>query len=139
MSSEDGTLKETLENITSALRDLTTHVAAIESRSETRASVTMNRQESETISESRAQLESQVSASPSNIGAADVHRDYERVKESVCSISIPNQYKVQDSATGIKQDCKPVPKVVTKCARFAETGMKIMLQMPADDGDHQQK
>ena len=78
--------------------------------------MTVNRQESETISECRAQLESQVSASPSNIGAADVHRDYERVKESVRRISIANQYKVQDSATGIKQDCKPELKVVTKCA-----------------------
>ena len=97
--------------------------------------MTVNRQESETISKSRAQLESQVSASPSNIGAADVHRDYERVKESVCRISIPNQYKVQDSATGVKQDCKPVLKVVTKCARVAETGMKIMSQMPDNHGD----
>ena len=100
MSSEDGTLKETLENIAAGLGlDLTTRVAAMGSSSETRASVTVNRQESETISESRAQLESQVSASPSNIGAADVHRQHERVKES-----IPNQYKVQHSATGIKQD-----------------------------------
>ena len=57
------------------------------------------------------------------------------MKESVSRISIPVQYKVQDSATGIKQDCKPVLKVVTKCARFAETGMKIMLQMPDNDGD----
>ena len=64
-----------------------------------------------------------------------MHRHYERVKESVSRISTPNQYKVQDSATGIKQDCKPVLKVVTKCERFAKTGIKIMQQMRDNHGN----
>ncbi|GFS18638.1 transposase [Elysia marginata] len=40
--------------------------------------------------------------------------------------------RVNDSAVGIKIDSKPVLKVVSKSARFAETGLKIPGNLPQD-------
>ncbi|GFR58905.1 hypothetical protein ElyMa_003490800 [Elysia marginata] len=81
----------------------------------------------------RAQLDGPSITSPPTSGAADVQRDFDRVRDSVTRIHVPNNYKVNDSSVSIKQDCKPALKVISKCARYAETGLKIMSQIPDNE------
>ena len=65
----------------------------------------------------------------------DVSQEFELVRGRLSKVSIPTQYRVHDSSAGIKQDCKPTLKVVSKCARFAETGLKqLSLITPDADG-----
>ncbi|GFR71989.1 hypothetical protein ElyMa_000367700 [Elysia marginata] len=65
----------------------------------------------------------------------DVSQEFELVRDRLSKVSIPTQYRVHDSSAGIKQDCKPTLKVVSKCARFAETGLKqLSLITPDADG-----
>ena len=64
--------------------------------------------------------------------AADIQRDFERLRDSLARIPTPPGLKVSDSSNGIKQECRPALKVLSKCARFAETGLKVLSQIPAD-------
>ena len=52
--------------------------------------------------------------------------DFERLRDSLLRIPVPNDLKVRDSATGIKQDCKPTLKIIQKCARYAEVLLKVL-------------
>lgn len=62
--------------------------------------------------------------------AADIQRDFERIKETLQRTPVPDNYKVRDSAVGIKQDCKQSLKILSKCARYSETAIKIIHQIP---------
>lgn len=65
----------------------------------------------------------------------DVSQEFELVRDRLSKVSISTQYRVHDSSAGIKQDCKPTLKVLSKCARFAETGLKqLSLITPDADG-----
>ncbi|KAK3774908.1 hypothetical protein RRG08_007266 [Elysia crispata] len=63
----------------------------------------------------------------------DVTQEFERVRDKLNRVSLPSSYKVHDSAAGIKQDCKPALKVISRCARFAETGLKQLSTFERDD------
>ena len=56
----------------------------------------------------------------------DIQRQFQSLRGRLSSVQIPPYCKVHDSAVGIKTDCKPVLKVISKLARFAETGLKIL-------------
>lgn len=57
---------------------------------------------------------------------SDIQRDYERLRDAFANIPVPPGLKVNDSSTGIKNESKPSLKILSKCARFAETGMKVI-------------
>ncbi|GFO29463.1 reverse transcriptase [Plakobranchus ocellatus] len=72
------------------------------------------------------------SASPAETfsSAADILKDFERLRDSLVRIPVPNNFKVNDTTTGIKQDCRGTLSVLSKCARFAETGLKVLTTLP---------
>ncbi|GFN90261.1 hypothetical protein PoB_001676700 [Plakobranchus ocellatus] len=72
------------------------------------------------------------SASPAETSssAADILKDFERLRDSLVRIPVPNNFKVNDTTTGIKQDWCGTLRVLSKCARFAETGLKVLTTLP---------
>ncbi|GFO31450.1 hypothetical protein PoB_005795500 [Plakobranchus ocellatus] len=68
------------------------------------------------------------SASPAETSssAADILKDFSRLRDSLVRIPVPNNFKVNHTTTGIKQDCRGILRVLSKCARFAETGLKVL-------------
>ena len=65
-------------------------------------------------------------------GAAnfEFQKEYERVRDSLTRVQLPPSLKVHDSSTGIKQECKGALKVISKCARYSETAIKILETIP---------
>ncbi|GFO22533.1 hypothetical protein PoB_004903800 [Plakobranchus ocellatus] len=72
------------------------------------------------------------SASPAETSssAADILKDFERLRDSLVRIPVPNNFKVNHTTTGIKQDCRGTLRVLSKWARFAETGLKVLTTLP---------
>ena len=64
----------------------------------------------------------------------DIQRQFESLRDRLSRIQIPSYCKVNDSAVGIKSECKPTLKVITKSARFAETGLRVLAVL---QGPHQ--
>ena len=61
----------------------------------------------------------------SNQGAVvDSLREFDSIEESLQRIKLPAHLKLADSQTGITKECKAALKVVSRCGRFAETGLK---------------
>lgn len=53
-------------------------------------------------------------------------KDFESVKDKYSKHHLPQHLKVHDPAGGIKQDCKPALKILSKSARYTETALKIL-------------
>ena len=124
---------EQIENLTESIKVLTTTVSSLATRIEAlENSNTASPTEHDTsqTDEARALLaDQQTQSGPNNsfeFVAADVQRDFERLRDSLLRVPVPNDLKVRDSATGIKQDCKPALKIIQKCARYAEVLLKIL-------------
>lgn len=63
------------------------------------------------------------------------NQEFDLLRDRLNKVSIPNQLRVHDSAAGIKQECKPALKILSKCARFWETGLKqLSIFKVYDDG-----
>ena len=56
----------------------------------------------------------------------DIHKEFESIKESVSRIALPPWLKIHDTQVGIKQEHKAALKILSKCARFTETGLKLI-------------
>lgn len=56
----------------------------------------------------------------------DIHKEFESIKESVSRIAMPHWLKIHDTQVGIKQEHKAALKIISKCARFTETGLKLI-------------
>ena len=56
----------------------------------------------------------------------DYLKEFDQVKDSVARITLPQHLKLVDSQTGIKAESNPTLKVISKTARIAETGFKIL-------------
>lgn len=74
----------------------------------------------------------------STLGASsDILRDFDCIKDSLSRITIPNKFKVNDSPRGIGKESKTALSVLSKCARFAETGLKVIAALqPENEDDH---
>ena len=68
---------------------------------------------------------------------ADIQREFYHVRDSLARVSIPKKYKVNDSAKGIGKDSKATLGVVSKCARYAETGLKAIASFQPERKDEQ--
>ncbi|GFR88390.1 hypothetical protein ElyMa_000769000 [Elysia marginata] len=64
--------------------------------------------------------------------AQDKLKQYEHLRDRLSKVQVPPQFKVADSSTGIKQEHRPTLKVVSKCARHAETGLKLLSTLTQD-------
>ena len=65
--------------------------------------------------------------------AADIQRDFERLKDTLTKIPVPDGFKVKDNNTGIKKEDKHALKIISKCSRYAETALKILSNQPSND------
>ena len=72
------------------------------------------------------------SASPPEF---DIQKKFDSLKDSLAKIQLPPECKVNESQQGIKSDCKPPLKIITKTARFAETGLKLISQLNTQNPD----
>ncbi len=59
----------------------------------------------------------------------DSSKEYDAIRESLQKVKLPNYMRVADSQLGIARDQKGTLKVVSKCARFAETGLRWISKM----------
>ena len=62
-------------------------------------------------------------------GATDysnVQREFEQIRDSLVRTVLPPYLRVNDSPTGIARECKQTLKILSKTARYAETGLKII-------------
>ena len=53
-------------------------------------------------------------------------REFELIRDRHSRIPLPQHLKLADSTTGIKNDSRPTVKVISKTARIAETGLKLL-------------
>ena len=60
----------------------------------------------------------------------NIQRDFENIKDSTNRVILPSHLKVNDAAAGIKQDCKATLKILSKTARYADTGLNIFASSP---------
>ena len=67
--------------------------------------------------------------------STDIQRDFESLKDSLNRVPLPN--KINDSARGIGKDNKSTLTVLSKCARFAETGLKVFATLQPISEDEQ--
>ena len=65
--------------------------------------------------------------------AADIQRDYERLRDSLNRTPVPEGLKVYDNSIGIKKEDKHALKILSKCARYTETALKIVSSITAED------
>ena len=72
------------------------------------------------------------SASPSEF---DIQKRFENLRDSLSRIQLPPDCKVNESQQGIKSECKPALKVISKTARFAEAGLKLISQYSPSDAE----
>ena len=61
-------------------------------------------------------------------GNIQVQEEYQAIRDSVQSIKLPADLKVSDSKQGVKREDTLHAFVVSKCAKFAETSMKLLIQ-----------
>ena len=63
----------------------------------------------------------------------DVNKEFEVIRDSVARISLPPWLKVHDTQAGIKQEHKQTLKVISKTARYTETGLKLLSTFKKED------
>ncbi|GFR67202.1 hypothetical protein ElyMa_001991800 [Elysia marginata] len=70
-------------------------------------------------------------------GCRVIQREFDNVRDSLIRVPLPKHYKVNDSAKGISKDCKSTLSVISKCARYAETGLKAIASLqPNQEDEH---
>ena len=69
--------------------------------------------------------------------SADEQREYDRLRDSLNRVPLPKNYKVNDSAKGIGKEGRQTLAIISKCARFSETGLKVLavLQPVSEDSN----
>ena len=65
----------------------------------------------------------------------DICRQFDSIRDRLGKVSIPENYKVNDSPIGIKQESKPCLKIISKTARHAETGLKVLANITSPDNE----
>lgn len=72
---------------------------------------------------------------PTEIRAADLQRDFDRLRDSLNRVPVPEGLKLYDSSTGVKQECRPTLRVISKCARYTEVTLKILSAIKVENGE----
>lgn len=62
-------------------------------------------------------------------------REYEAVRKALEKVRLPADLQANDihSQTGLHKDCRPAAKIVSKCGRFTETGIRWVMQAYKDN------
>lgn len=79
------------------------------------------------IRESTASGQGPVDPSPpADNASAYSGASFDQVRDKYSRHTLPQHLKVHDPAAGIKNECKPALKILSKSARFTETALKII-------------
>lgn len=68
-------------------------------------------------------------------GSQDIQREFDHVRDSLTRVPLPKDYKVNDSVRGINKDSRSTLTIISKCARYAETGLKAIASFPPDEDE----
>ena len=56
----------------------------------------------------------------------DIQGEFTAIKDTLVKVKLPSDYKIPDSKTGVKAQFSHHATVVQRCAKYAETGLKIV-------------
>ena len=115
---------EQLKTITNLLEKLDARISNVEKICKVQEAKS-NVEYTEDTAEAGVKDFSDSSTNPA-VGAADLQRQYEAVKDSVSRIDLPSFLKVNDSPAGIKQENKSALCILSKSAWYSETGLKLL-------------
>lgn len=79
-------------------------------------------------------------ASSMNRDLTNIQREFGVIKDALQRVKLPNDLKLEDSKQGIARNDKPKSYVISKCAQYAETSVKLLSTMLAgepNEGDIQ--
>ena len=65
----------------------------------------------------------------------DIGRQFDAIRDKVSRIPIPDNFKLNESPVGIKQELKPSLKIISKTARHSETGLKLLREITSPDNE----
>ena len=131
--SENQEILVQLKELNTSMKSLSERVQKLETKEETPAA----EQESQGQDQDGAAEHVSSPHNPNVRASVDIQRDFENIKDSLSKVPLPTQYKVNDSSRGIKQEAKSTLSVISKCARFAETGLKIVaVTQPLSEDEH---
>ena len=80
-------------------------------------------------------MESTASSTASPLIPHDLGRKFDSIRERLSRVSIPDDFKLNESPAGIKQELKPCLKVISKTARHSETGLKLLATITDPDNE----
>ena len=133
---DNATIISKLNEISLSMKDLSSRVQNLEVNSSKQPQPESGIQNGASVNncDNNTTAFHQISASPISIdgASADVQSEYERLKDSLIKVTIPKDYKVNDSAKGINKEGKPTLALISKCGRFAETGLKVLASLQPD-------
>ena len=109
-------IEKKLDGLTLAISELTTRVANIESRT----TVDQGRVPTDTTERSTVDAETAVSSFD------NTSQQFEGLRDRFHRVQVPHHLKVNESSVGLKQEARPTIKIISKCARHSETGLKLL-------------
>ena len=122
-----------LEDLTLAISELTARVANIESRAESHDS----HRPSESVDQGRVPIvvteRSTVDSETAVSSFDNTSQQFEGLRDRLHRIQVPQHLKVNESSVGLKQEARPTLKILSKCARHSETGLKLLSTLRQDD------
>ena len=70
------------------------------------------------------------SSATNTASAANVQKEFEKIRHSVSKVIMPPWFKVNDSPAAVKQENKPALEILSKSARYTETALKLLSTIP---------
>ena len=70
---------------------------------------------------------------PSSGPAEELQEEFVSIKDSVSAIRLPPTLKLSDSRQGLRREGQPAYNAVAKSAKYVETTLKILSQLPEND------
>lgn len=121
---ENTTVSEQLNTITSLLQSFDDRLKIVEnahkaniSAATATADTALNTAEAGCINDG---------STATGASATDINKEFEAIKDSVSKIVLPPYLKINDSPAGVKQEYRHALKLLSKSARFTETGLKLL-------------
>ena len=137
---------EKLDNIIGQLTEFNLRITALEARSsQSQATSASENSESTTQNSTGPPETQQQQANNENSSAiidtayshptADISRQFDSLKERLSRAQLPTQLKINETSSGIKQEFRPSLKIISKCARHAETGLRLLSVISNPDNE----
>ena len=133
-------MEEKIDILLAKFSDLESRISAIESTREPAPQLHPARQPVD-IDTSNSQGQTRVATNEESNSTAspplpsDICRQFDSIRDKLSRTSIPDNYKLNDSPVGIKQEFKPSLKIISKTARHSETGLKLLANITSPNNE----